>query len=911
MKKLIFSLLLLLTVCGFSLADKAIILTPGWNVISTPKVLSWISFSNSWVGVSFYKLAWSTWQSVIPNVENINPLEWFVVNNSNTWNVVMNLIYKINVSPMEVLFQKTLNLGWNLVWISTISNPFASIWSNAVISVDFTKNYYSNLLNKVNTSFTVNNGWYSIASPEYWEAYGLFSLASWVLYGWSQDTNSDSSRNVTLYNDSSLGWSKNIYAWSTWNVLFSWSISVDDPIILENLNLHCTLNSSSAIISKMTLKINDSSVDYTPTDIWSFTWVFPGSRTINPSSKISVLVAIQGYANTWDFVCDNLDINSFWTKYYASNNQNITSASGSLTGQSFIIKKWDVTLTRDITLPSTSTVSPGTNNVVVLKWTIDVDQPVTFEDLVITGTFSSAVSKVTLKIGNTTSTYTPTNSTWPQTIYLDGTFTVNSSSVVQILADVKATATNWTISFEPISVNKFSLAQYVSNWFTVNSWIGNISSSIITVQWTTLNVTRNDGLWNNSIAAWSNGLLIYGLNLASSEWNWVTLSNINLSVSGYNNGFLNNVFLTLYIDWVAIQSKTVSSSTVTFDGFSKSILSNSSINVQVKADMAEAFNTWTIQLILNSLNAYDTLTSNAINSYSKPIGAIFTVATPIGTLASSNNNPLSKLLLSPSTAQQIAAFKLSATNDNIKLYNISITWTNLDMLSNFKLLDLSGTLIANATTTTSTTVTFISISGAPTIAKDTSASYYILADVNSNTNGWPVSLTIITSWTNFRSSNGTTYAVGWSNVLSNSHAISENTLVLAMSSNPSKSLTTSALRFTATAAGKNSVIITWLNFNNMLAGYTGSMTLMIYKDSIAAGNIAGTGAYAWGIIALNANNVIDAGTTTNYIVVINGALVDAGSYTTDWYISLTNVYFGGLAGATYSNVGSFPFTSVK
>ncbi len=59
-----------------------------------------------------------------------------------------------------------------------------------------------------------------------------------------------------------------------------------------------------------------------------------------------------------------------------------------------------------------------------------------------------------------------------------------------------------------------------------------------------------------------------------------------------------------------------------------------------------------------------------------------------------------------------------------------------------------------------------------------------------------------------------------------------------MALNPSKALTTSALRFTATAAGKNSVEITGLTFNNTLAGYTGANHLVVYKDSIAIANIA-------------------------------------------------------------------------
>ena len=59
------------------------------------------------------------------------------------------------------------------------------------------------------------------------------------------------------------------------------------------------------------------------------------------------------------------------------------------------------------------------------------------------------------------------------------------------------------------------------------------------------------------------------------------------------------------------------------------------------------------------------------------------------------------------------------------------------------------------------------------------------------------------------------------------------------------------------------------------------------------------------------NSVIDAGSTVEYIAVVEGALVDPSSNSTDWNISLTNAYFGGFAAASYNSIGAIPFTSVK
>jgi hypothetical protein len=88
--------------------------------------------------------------------------------------------------------------------------------------------------------------------------------------------------------------------------------------------------------------------------------------------------------------------------------------------------------------------------------------------LVITGTLGSLVSKVTLKIGTATATYTPT-ATGTQMMTFYGTWNVDKSATVQLLVDVKSTATDGTISFDPLTVDKFSTVEYVSNSYSAKT----------------------------------------------------------------------------------------------------------------------------------------------------------------------------------------------------------------------------------------------------------------------------------------------------------------------------------------------------------------------------------------------------------------------------------------------------------
>lgn len=86
-----------------------------------------------------------------------------------------------------MLFQKTLSAGWNFVGVTTEATPFASIGSNATMSVDFTRTSGgSNLTNAVNSSFSTTTGNANIVNPELGEAYAVFMQSSGV-YGGNQD----------------------------------------------------------------------------------------------------------------------------------------------------------------------------------------------------------------------------------------------------------------------------------------------------------------------------------------------------------------------------------------------------------------------------------------------------------------------------------------------------------------------------------------------------------------------------------------------------------------------------------------------------------------------------------------------------------------------------------------------------
>ncbi len=156
----------------------SITLAPGWNVGSTPAILSSLSFSNGGNGISFSKLVNEKRQTVSATTENIKPLEWFMVNNSNTSAVTLTMQYKAGVSVTESLLKSDLNQGRNLLGITTTDHPFAHL-TGASMSVDFTNGTSQG----VSSNFTINTTSKEVSNPQLWKAYGMFVNEKNAIYG--------------------------------------------------------------------------------------------------------------------------------------------------------------------------------------------------------------------------------------------------------------------------------------------------------------------------------------------------------------------------------------------------------------------------------------------------------------------------------------------------------------------------------------------------------------------------------------------------------------------------------------------------------------------------------------------------------------------------------------------------------
>lgn len=478
----------------------------------------------------------------------------------------------------------------------------------------------------------------------------------------------------------------------------------------------------------------------------------------------------------------------------------------------------DIKFERDSSVELSRNYAKGTSDVVLLKGKITSKSAITLEDPTLGFTITNSVKAnelfdvVYLQIGSSTMTWSANTGSTAEFL---GLASVNGTVDIKMYAKLRDAAPASTVKFDDLRLSSFKKAEYVSNQNNVKSAVGTVSAVTVSVDSTSMSVTRVDGLGDSKIAVGSKAVTVYGVNLAVTQGNDVQISNAEFAVTSNNTGttngtgYTNNVFATLYVDGTAVSTKTVNAGTVKFDNLSK-VVGKTAVNLTVKVDLSDAFDNGTLSMKLTGLDVYDSLTSQKVTSWSSPSGAIFTVAEAKGTLSTSDNNPKRSLLLAGDKNQKVLAFRVKAENDNVKVRDLVFSGSNLDSLSNFRLLTPTSKEIA-ATSSTSTRVEFSNISPEDTIMQDKTDTYYLIADVNTNVKATSVNAELVLASSNVKATNGKTIAMIGSNVASNVHMIDENKAVVAKASNSSKLLINSALRFTVTASGKDQVTLSGAN----------------------------------------------------------------------------------------------------
>lgn len=567
----------------------------------------------------------------------------------------------------------------------------------------------------------------------------------------------------------------------------------------------------------------------------------------------------------------------------------------------YTVKGGEVRFARDTAVELSKSYAPGSSEVVLMKGTIDAKNPIKLEDVVLaydidnSKKLSDYFTTVNLVIGGTSFSTSAPDTVGDGNLNFDGTVYVTGKVDVKLYANLKSTATG-NVKFAEMKLSNFKDRRYVSNDDSFDSGIGSISGVNVKVEDSSLNVTRNDGLGNTKLAVGSKNVTLFGANLTSTQGNAINVSSLTFDVSNTaGSEQLNNVFTTLYVNGSAVASETVKGSTVKFDGFNTEITKDKKAEIVVKADLSDSFENGNLKLALTALDAVDTLNGGSIALKSTINGATFTIATADAEFASSDNNPKTSLLEAGKNDYKVFAFKMTGKNDTVKVKEVTLTGTNLDKMSDFRLVNASNVVVASSSSATSTKVTFENIDTVDaSVAMDKSTTFYVVANANTNVTG-DVALTLDS--VKIAGTNGKEVSKD-TNVKSNTHFVAENVLVVAKSTNNNKSLSTSAMVFTVTASGKDSVSLKSFNFNTIVTGYDNNGQIVVYKDSVSAANK----------VTATENNTVDAGATVTFIVTVENAQKNQQANTISYEVQLKDIETSEISNVSkYLNAWSFPF----
>jgi hypothetical protein len=392
----------------------------------------------------------------------------------------------------------------------------------------------------------------------------------------------------------------------------------------------------------------------------------------------------------------------------------------------------DVKFVKDPTFSLSNTYSAGTQGVVLMQGTITAKEAIFLEDITLTATTSTGAGLIAkrfyLSIGNSTFSWTPSNTGTSVSALFDGAVTINSSAAVKLWADIDTNApAGATITFSSLSLTSFATKEYVSTQNTITSSVGSIQSSIANIAASKLSISRNDGLASTTtVVANSSDKLVYGVTLSNNQTNPIRVNALTIGNSAA--GFNNNVDLTVYVNGVAASTKRYNGNT-TFSSLNITVNKGTPVSVYVKADLiGVATGTAGAFSLTGTLDATDTISSNAASYTTLPIiGSIISVVDAGSVNVVQGTTTPAKLLESNVAGVVVGVMNVEARNDGMKLTDayLSVSGAALSKFGAIRIVD--GVNSYNGTME-GTTVKFEGMSVA--IAANTTKSFNVIVDAS-------------------------------------------------------------------------------------------------------------------------------------------------------------------------------------
>jgi hypothetical protein len=432
----------------------------------------------------------------------------------------------------------------------------------------------------------------------------------------------------------------------------------------------------------------------------------------------------------------------------------VNSANDTTTSNQYTVNGGELKFVRDTSLSLSQNVSPGALRVEFMKGTITAKQAILLEDAVLSvtagsATIANAFKKVYMQIGNTVLTWTP-DATTPANNALaefDGSVTVNGTVPVSIYADVytNATAPAGPYTFGTLGAAQFLRKEYVSNQNNVNSSIGTIASSALSLISTTLSVTKFDSL--GTIVYSTNNAqnkTFYGIRLSNNQSNAIKVGSITLTAS--NALFNNGISVTLKQGSNAIATKTLNGAT-TFNGLNIVVAKDVPVDLTFEGNFQSTITppaVGTFAVSFNPGDVIDNVTSNNVSVTGTPATSAQLSIISGGTVVvnTSSSVPPQSFVTAGDT-KKIGTINIQAVNDELEvraLY-LKVNGTGAfaanagNQVSNLTLKDSAGNVVSTESsrdtqTNANDVAKFTSFVANTKIAAGSSKSFDVFGTIN-------------------------------------------------------------------------------------------------------------------------------------------------------------------------------------
>ncbi len=600
--------------------------------------------------------------------------------------------------------------------------------------------------------------------------------------------NNPSLATVSIVDNNSI--SNSVTAGSQNNLVYASNFQVQNSkVFLEGLNFHVIGSANMSNIQNLKLVVNGQQVGQTlptVTNGQAYFSIPAGSAVLNTgNNNVQVFADVMG-SPSYNFqfeILNGYDVLAVDSQY------GVPVTSNSDAGYAVTIQQGQITVSQDSNTPSGSSLSKGMSGAVLAKFDIyAAGEPVKVMylpfSITLTGTaptstnFSNEIQNVQItddaggQVGTTInlpgsssdtnghvgsqngSTYTYTSSFGSSNSPINYTIPANTTRVLTLKADIQNTADFTAVQAALAQPNGNNLQGMTSSKLSQSN---GASGNTLTVVASSLSVTQDSSLGNQTVAQNSTNQEIGSYAFTASQAEGISISNLSILTGAIGTGSLAN--LKVYVNGAQFGTTqpTVSpATTYSFSGAPFTVPVGQTVLVKVYADiLSNASLSSVVATTLSAVSGQGATSLSPVSLASSVPGQTLTAnagGSSVTVSINSANQPTNGQLAMGTSGNTLASFNFNETSnlEDVKLTTINVldvTSSSAPTFSGLQLYNGSNLLGTVQSYTATTTVnglsayvySFTSLNnsgvGYAYVPKNSTVNFTLKGNVNSLSNG--------------------------------------------------------------------------------------------------------------------------------------------------------------------------------